>query len=221
MTVDRRTIRPVDDRSSALADGMRELRESLDGFDDARANEALDRLLGAYGAEPVLGGVVLPYLRDLGDRWERGEASIAQEHFASGVVRGRLLGLARGWGRGGGPRAILACAPGELHDLGLVIFGIALRGRGWRVTFLGADTPVPTLCEAARALRPALVVVVAATGARLETAAPELKALAAELPVALAGRGAGARVAEAIGARVLSRDPVSEADAVTHDLADG
>ena len=208
----------MDDRSSALADGVRELRESLDGYDDARANDALDRLFGTYGAEPVLGGVVLPYLRDLGDRWERGEASIAQEHFASSVVRGRLLGLARGWGRGAGPRAILACAPGELHDLGLVIFGIALRGRGWRVTFFGADTPVPTLGEAARALRPALMVVTAATGGRLRTAAPELETLAAELPVALAGRGAGARVAEVIGARALSGDPISEAAAVTHGL---
>ena len=48
----------------------------------------------------------MPYLQDLGDRWERGELSVAQEHFASNVLRGRLLSLARGWGRGAGPRAL-------------------------------------------------------------------------------------------------------------------
>lgn len=51
----------------------------------------------------------MPYLHDVGDRWQRGELSIAQEHFATNVLRGRLLGLARGWGRGDGPRAVLAC----------------------------------------------------------------------------------------------------------------
>ncbi|HEY4997001.1 MAG TPA: hypothetical protein VII03_03330, partial [Solirubrobacteraceae bacterium] len=43
--------------------------------------------------------------------WVRGEASIAQEHFASAVLRGRLLGLARGWGGGTGPLGLLACLP--------------------------------------------------------------------------------------------------------------
>src|ERR1019366_7682179 len=53
----------------------------------------------------VLRNVVLPYLTELGERWERGTASIDQEHFASSDNRGRLAGLARGWGNGEGPRA--------------------------------------------------------------------------------------------------------------------
>ena len=44
----------------------------------------------------VLRDVVLPYLTELGDRWDSGTASIAQEHFASNVIRGRLAGLAQG-----------------------------------------------------------------------------------------------------------------------------
>jgi MerR family transcriptional regulator, light-induced transcriptional regulator len=61
----------------------------------------------------VLRDVVLPYLTELGERWERGTASVAQEHFASNLIRGRLAGLARGWGNGHGPRAVLACPPGS------------------------------------------------------------------------------------------------------------
>ena len=95
----------------------------------------------------MLRDVVLPYLRDLGERWERGEATVAQEHFASNVLRGRLLGLARGWGRGSGPRAVLACAPGELHDLPLIVFGLVLSARGWVITYLGPDTPISTIQE--------------------------------------------------------------------------
>jgi DNA-binding transcriptional MerR regulator len=93
---------------------MREqLADALDRFDEPRAQAILDRLLAAATVDMLLSEVVLPYLRELGDRWERGEASIAQEHFASGILRGRLLGLARGWGLGVGPAAVLACLPGE------------------------------------------------------------------------------------------------------------
>ena len=78
---------------------------------DAAAHAAFDRLLADFSLDAVLDGAVLPLLRELGEAWENGEVSIAQEHFASHLVRGRLLGLARGWDRGSGPRAVLAGHP--------------------------------------------------------------------------------------------------------------
>ena len=77
-------------------------------FDEPRAQAILDRLLAVTTVDTLLSDVLLPYLHELGDRWERGEVSVAQEHFASSVLRGRLLGLARGWGLGLGPRRVLA-----------------------------------------------------------------------------------------------------------------
>ena len=97
----------------------------------------------------VLREVVLPYLAELGQRWEQGTASIAQEHFASNIIRGRLAGLARGWGGGHGPRAILACPPGEQHDMALMIFGIVLNRSGWKIDYLGISTPVEEFARAA------------------------------------------------------------------------
>ena len=78
-----------------------------------------------------------------------GDATVAQEHFASNLIRGRLLGIGRGWDSGEGPRAVLACAPGEQHDLGLIAFGLTLNRRGWRITYLGPDTPVDSLVDTA------------------------------------------------------------------------
>lgn len=80
------------------------------------------------------------------------------EHFSTNVLRGRLLGLARGWGRGLGPVAPLACLRGERHELGLMAFGLALRSHGWRIAFFGSDTPLHTVEEAADAVHPSLVV---------------------------------------------------------------
>lgn len=205
----------------AAADGRRgavasdALRAALDGFDDAAAHAVLDQALAELTLDAVLGQLVLPYLADLGRRWERGEATVAQEHFASSLLRGRLLGLARGWDRGTGPRAVLACAPHELHDLPLIVFGLALRARGWRITYLGGDTPVETLAEATRALQPDLVVISASNGGRLSESLTGLRKLAKTTPLALAGPGAiGVRVK----ARILDGDPLGEADRVTSEL---
>ena len=134
------------------------LAASLDRLDEQAANTALDRLLSAYTVEMVLQDVVLPYLHRLGERWEAGEVSVAQEHFASNLLRGRLLGLAQGWGQGQGPGAILACLPGEHHELGLLVFGVALRRRGWRITYLGTDSPIGAVADISRSLVPAVVV---------------------------------------------------------------
>jgi MerR family transcriptional regulator, light-induced transcriptional regulator len=190
------------------------LAQGLERFDEPAAQEAFDRALAAVSLETLLRDFVLPYLHDLGERWEAGTASVAQEHFASNFLRGRMLGLARGWGQGGGPLAILACAPGELHDLALIAFGLALRARGWRIAFLGPDTPLGTLADATRTLEPELVVVSATTPQRLSRVRGELAALAGAAPLALAGAGARAALAEAVGAKHLANDPVTEADRV-------
>ena len=69
------------------------LRQALDAFDEPAAQAVLDRLLADLSVPAVLRDVVLPYLADLGERWQRGTASVAMEHFASNLIRGRL----RGW----------------------------------------------------------------------------------------------------------------------------
>jgi len=189
----------------------RELLAALLAFDESAAHAALDRLLADYSRETVLVAHVLPVLHDLGRGWADGEVSVAQEHFASGLLRGRLLGLARGWDRGTGPRAILGCPPGELHDLGLIAFGLLLRELGWRITMVGADTPLETLRSAVVALRPEAVVLAATAEERFVDAATEIGGLADVSTVAIGGAGATETAAAETGVRALSRDPVRAA----------
>jgi MerR family transcriptional regulator, light-induced transcriptional regulator len=202
------------DESPALARGAESLRQALDALDESDAHTALDTLLANLSLETVLGEVVMPYLHELGERWERGEASVADEHFASNLLRGRLLGLARGWDRGLGPRALLACAPGEQHDLALIVFGLALRERGWRITYLGPDTPIDSLENAARTLEPAAVVIAVTTSQRLVGTEASLRKLARSVPLWIAGAGASPKATEKAGARHLDADPLGGADLV-------
>jgi DNA-binding transcriptional MerR regulator len=140
------------------APSAEELREALLGFDEPTAQRLLDLLLVAPNPEPAVEGLLLPLLHEIGENWHEGTVNVAQEHFATAILRGRLLGLARGWGAGNGPLALLACPSGEAHDVGLIGFGLALRNRGWRIVFLGSDTPLDTVAAEAKRLGAALVV---------------------------------------------------------------
>ncbi|MBV9204873.1 MAG: MerR family transcriptional regulator [Actinobacteria bacterium] len=196
---------PVDDIAS-------QLRTALDSFDDQAAHAALDRLFATVSVGAALAEVLIPYLHELGMRWAAGSASVAQEHFAASLIRGRLLGLARDWGAGLGPSVLLACLPGEAHDLGLVAFGVLLARRGWRVTFLGADTPFDALAGTVRTLRPALVVLHTVNPDRFDRHAEDIRGLAARAQVAMpAAGGVGPERIAATGARPLPADIVAAA----------
>ncbi len=205
----------ADTPALAPAGAQQELAAALDAFDEPAAQAVIDRQLATTTLDSFLSEVVLPYLRELGERWERDQVSVAQEHFASSVLRGRLLGLARGWGLGLGPLALLACLPGEQHELGLVAFGLALRARGWRVGYLGGDAPLDTVTRAADDLRPDLVVLSTVSDDRARAAADELRSLARRHRVAVGGAGATGGAAEAVGAIALTGDVVVEAGRVT------
>jgi MerR family transcriptional regulator, light-induced transcriptional regulator len=200
--------------ASTVSELSTAFRKALDAFDEPAAQAVLDRLVSDLSLTSVLRDVVIPYLAELGERWQRGTASVAQEHFASNVIRGRLAGLARGWGSGQGPRAVLACPPGELHDMGLMIFGIVLNRQGWRIDYFGMSTPVEDLEQSVEATRPDLVVIAATLPETLEPLRPKLAALARRAPLALAGAGATPEIASAVGARLMAGDLVTEAEQI-------
>ena len=189
--------------AASPAESAAALEEALASYDEQGAHGVFDRSLATFSTDAVLVDIVMPVLRSLGERWAAGQLTIAQEHFATNVLRGRLLGVARGWGRGAGPIALLACPPGEQHDLPLLLFGIPLREAGWRIVFLGAETPISTVERA--------VVFSAARAEPLRAVEQELTALANRVTVAIGGQGADAALAERAEAVLLDGDPVEAA----------
>jgi MerR family transcriptional regulator, light-induced transcriptional regulator len=199
------------ERRDGLSDAAATLARALDKLDEPAAQATFDRLLADFTVETVLRNVLMPYSHELGIRWQQGSISVAQEHFASNVVRGRLMNLARGWGDGNGPLAIVACAPEELHDLALLVFRIVLNRKGWRVGYLGVSTPLDDVMTTAAELHPDLVVLAASVPERFTAHTNALSRLARIAPLALAGAGATKHIADAVSARLLGDDPVTEA----------
>jgi methanogenic corrinoid protein MtbC1 len=204
---------PTRGPSAAAGD---ELLGALLHFDSAQAHALIDRLLAARSLDAALRDVVLPVLRQLGERWVRDEITVAQEHYATELLAGRLRGLAREWDDGLGPRAVLACPSGERHDIGLLCCGLALHRRGWRVTYLGPDTPVEALASTVSTLGPSLVVIGVLQSETLRAVAPDLAELADEVAIAVGGAGATRGLAAAARARHLDTDPVTAAGELSH-----
>ena len=201
------------------ADGERtdhseRLAAALSRFDEADANAILDDAIARFTVDTLVSRVLLPVLHEVGTRWESGEISVAEEHFATALLRGRMLALGRNWGTGRGPLAVLAGPPGELHDLGLIAFGLVLRERGWRVALLGGDTPIPTIDGAIAKLRPDAIVLAAVTPDPFEAVADEIRGLARNTPVLIGGEGAGPDLAASLGATALGSDLVAATGAM-------
>jgi MerR family transcriptional regulator, light-induced transcriptional regulator len=209
--------RSTEPDSIAVPDGIAEadrsaaLRVALDDLDEPAAHVVLDQFFGSLTIEAVVRDVLMPYLHGLGERWRRGEVTVGQEHFASNLIRSRLAAMTAGWDGGRGPRALLACPPGELHDIALLSFGLVLRRSGWRVTYLGADTPVGDLEQTAAAIDPDQVMLSASDPARFDAIRPDLVRLGGRRQVALAGPGASAELASAVLAEYVADDPVTAA----------
>ena len=154
---------------------------------------------------------ILPFLHRLGERWAAAETTVAHEHFASNVIGGRLRALARDWGQGLGPRALLACPPGEQHVLGLLCFGLALRERGWRITYLGAETPLDSIADALDDLLPAIVVLSAVTPEPFLAVGDDINGLTGRTRVGIGGAGASEALAAMLGAELLVGDVTAAA----------
>lgn len=202
---------PLPLSSSALDAAARRFDRALRSYEERAIHAEIDGLIASLGLERALEVAIFPALSRVGEGWAQGEITVAQEHVAANAIRARLLAEARGWERGPGPRALLACAPGEQHELGLIAFGAVLHRRGWRIAYLGQDTPIEDVEAAAQAVDPALVVVFAIDSRLLDKVRRKITRAAKAFPLAVAGAGATSSFAHRVGARILSGGPVRAA----------
>lgn len=113
------------------SDVVRRLLEAMEHYDEAGAELLVDDVVDRLSLDDALTLVLMPFLREVGDRWEAGRLSVTQEHFASHLVRSRIAALAALAARAGPAEdrttAVVACPPGERHDIAPLAFSILLR----------------------------------------------------------------------------------------------
>jgi methanogenic corrinoid protein MtbC1 len=178
--------------------------QALRDADSVAAEEAIEVALQAgFDGAAICSRVIAPAMRWIGDLWERDSISVADEHLATAITH-HLLGRLQASLFPPPPRteaatALLACAEGEQHTLGLSMVADVLRSRGWRVLELGASVPAEALVAAIDRHSPHLVGFSATMSWSIPSLAHALERIAEARPrarVILGGNGIPGRLRE-------------------------
>jgi DNA-binding transcriptional MerR regulator len=144
--------------SSSYSERIARLVDAFATFDKRRAEELLSPPLAMLPLATACEKLLVPLLREVGERWHRGELSIAAEHFGSSFIRKKLNTLLDTLRNAtGDKRVCCACPPGELHELGLLMFTLNAAAQGWEPIYLGPDLPIADLASAVARMQPELV----------------------------------------------------------------
>ncbi len=178
--------------------------DALERADTSEIGLRLDQAFALNSVEVTIDEILRPLLRTVGERWENGTVSVADEHAVSEAVRSRLGHLLADAGGGVRGIAVLACGPGERHELGLMTAAIALRRDGWKVVYLGSDTPTADAIDLASRLSARMLGVSLTLPEHGEALASELRGCArpAGVELVLGGAGAAPGLAGRLGAQL-------------------
>lgn len=160
---------PAVEQPTSLTSIHKELYYALTQYNLSGATLSLQRAFSIYSLDQVLLDVVQPTLVEMGDAWHRGELPIAAEHFATQFCLQHLMSMLNASAPPYQSGTILAaCAPGEMHQIGLLMLVVMLRWRGWDVKYFGQDLKLDRFEDTIQRLNPRLILF---TATRVETAA--------------------------------------------------
>ncbi|MGB2991012.1 MAG: cobalamin-dependent protein [Paenisporosarcina sp.] len=119
---------------------QRSILEAFLRFDERSAHTYMDEAFTIYTMDKVLLDILAPLLVQVGLLWEDDKITTAHEHFATSILRSRIGAVMHAFPHNGIlPKVIAVCAPGEWHELGLLIFTLYMRRKGYEVIYLGSS----------------------------------------------------------------------------------
>ena len=128
------------------ADYQERMVSAIEQFNEAGLETVYNEALSLYPVEIVTRRLLVPLLKELGERWENATGSVAEEHFFGVYMRNKLgARFHHRQGNPQGPKLLAACLPGEQHEIGVLLFALAAHDRGFRIVLLGADMPLEEL----------------------------------------------------------------------------
>jgi MerR family transcriptional regulator, light-induced transcriptional regulator len=216
----RRRATAVDAGPRPLEAIRRQLVDALTDLDEGRADRVMAEAHALYSVEDVVLDLLHHTMREMGELWHDGRIATTTEHFASAYVQGRLRQVMAFTGHQGGPAVIVACAPLDQHDIAALMLAVMLRRSGFRVYYVGANTPVDDLVSMAAELKPAAVLISASSVDAVQQLLRKREQLQGVAPVlGLGGHGFNAdpRRAELVGGVYLA-DNVRDAVGRLHEL---
>lgn len=149
-------LEPRNEARAQRAQGpYREYLESMAAavarFDERELDRLYDQALSFHPVHHVTRQVLLPLLEEVGERWRTLPGGVAEEHFFAMYMRNKVgARLQHRMRYADGALLVAACLPGELHDIGLMLFALEAHDAGLRTLLLGAHVPLDEIAVAQR-----------------------------------------------------------------------
>jgi MerR family transcriptional regulator, light-induced transcriptional regulator len=147
----------VDNTFSRL---LRELLSSLDPFDRVTFEKRLNGAVAVVPFEEALHGILLPLQEQVGRLWHEGHVNIAIEHYVTKQIQQKIFAAMNQLPVAEfGAKVVVACPPGEEHDIAALAVAYRCRVRGCRVYYLGANVPIASLTNLCSKVEPDLTII--------------------------------------------------------------
>ncbi|HSJ25947.1 MAG TPA: MerR family transcriptional regulator [Longimicrobiales bacterium] len=167
-------------------------------LDGEAVHGTLMRAVVSLRPAEFLDEVLMPLLREVGERWHAGAFSPAQEHVVSVASRRVVTWLVDAYeSPEDGPLLLVTTVAGEQHEFGALMVAVVALDAGWRVAYLGTSLPAAEIVKSARLLDVDGVALSLVNRDGVDEAVEEAAAVRAALPatvdVMVGGGGAAAR----------------------------
>jgi methanogenic corrinoid protein MtbC1 len=130
------------DPESTVETFLMRCKESVPCMDRALLESTLRDASVGLSMPYFLEKLLVPFMSWIGDEWHEGRIRVVHEHFASVVIRDILYRLGVQNSDSSLP-AVIVCTPsGNAHENGALLVANAASLEGWRVVYLGANTPL-------------------------------------------------------------------------------
>ncbi len=139
---------------------LRELLSTLDPFDRVTFEKRLNGAVAVVPFEEALHGILLPLQEQVGQLWHDGHVNVGIEHYVTKQIQQKIFSAMNQLPVAEfGPKVVVACPPGEEHDIAAFAVAYRCRVRGCRVYYLGANVPVPSLTNLCSRVEPDLTII--------------------------------------------------------------
>ncbi|WP_372950748.1 B12-binding domain-containing protein [Mariniphaga sp.] len=128
--------------------------------------------------------ILKPALYKIGELWEENKISVATEHLASAIVESLLneIYLKQNSSKKSEKTAIVTCLENEHHQIGARMVSDVFELNGWKVYFLGANTPKNDLMNYIQMVKPQIVAISLSIYFHLPTLESTLDRIRSEFP---------------------------------------
>ena len=175
-----------------------QILSAVEDYRPGDCDQLVAMALALLPVSQVVTEVLAPTLVEVGERWHRGQLSIAQERIISAAVRKQLSSVLDTYSRiADGPVMVLSTPAGERHELGILMCALLAAAKNVRCHYLGPDLPAGELATYAARVRADVVVLSVLMTDDLEGMASQVGQLAQLLPEQIEIWGGGAALQHA------------------------